>query len=73
MMRRTASHRRLRSATVNTGFETMVPAGFGSKLWVEAGMKVLANIEEMGFPVQGSALVTTDRFIKKITTWCGAR
>jgi len=32
---------------------------------VEAGMKVLANIEEMGFPVQGSALVTTDRFIKK--------
>lgn len=40
---------------------------------VEAGMKVLANIEEMGFPVQASALVTTDRFIKKITTWCGAR
>lgn len=32
---------------------------------VEAGMKVLANIEEMGFPVQGSALVTTDRFIKR--------
>jgi len=32
---------------------------------VEAGMKVLANIEEMGFPVQASALVTTDRFIKK--------
>ena len=32
---------------------------------VEAGMKVLANIEEMNFPVQGSALVTTDRFVKK--------
>ncbi|HEX2229612.1 MAG TPA: ABC transporter substrate-binding protein [Candidatus Binatia bacterium] len=32
---------------------------------VEAGMKILANIEEMNFPVQGSALVTTDRFIKK--------
>ena len=32
---------------------------------VEAGMKVIANIEEMNFPVQGSALVTTDRFIKK--------
>lgn len=32
---------------------------------VEAGMRVLANIEEMSFPVQASALVTTDRFIKK--------
>jgi NitT/TauT family transport system substrate-binding protein len=32
---------------------------------VEAGMKVLANIEEMNFPVQGSALVTTDRLVKK--------
>lgn len=32
---------------------------------VEAGMKILANIEEMNFPVQGSALVTTDRFVKK--------
>lgn len=32
---------------------------------VEAGMKVMANIEEMGFPVQASALVTTDRFIKR--------
>ena len=32
---------------------------------VEAGMRVMANIEEMNFPVQGSALVTTDRFIKK--------
>jgi len=32
---------------------------------VEAGMRVLANIEEMGFPVQASALVTTDRFTKK--------
>jgi NitT/TauT family transport system substrate-binding protein len=32
---------------------------------VEAGMKVMANIEEMNFPVQGSALVTTDRFVKK--------
>ena len=32
---------------------------------VEAGMKVLANIEEMGFTVQASALVTTERFIKK--------
>jgi NitT/TauT family transport system substrate-binding protein len=31
---------------------------------VEGGMKVLANIEEMNFPVQASALVTTDRFIK---------
>jgi ABC-type nitrate/sulfonate/bicarbonate transport system substrate-binding protein len=28
-------------------------------------MKVLANIEEMGFTVQASALVTTERFIKK--------
>jgi ABC-type nitrate/sulfonate/bicarbonate transport system substrate-binding protein len=32
---------------------------------VKAGMKILANIEEMNFPVQGSALVTTDRFVKK--------
>jgi ABC-type nitrate/sulfonate/bicarbonate transport system substrate-binding protein len=32
---------------------------------VEAGMKILANIEEMGFPVQASALVTTERFVKK--------
>ena len=32
---------------------------------VEAGMRVLANIEEMGYPVQASALVTTERFIKK--------
>jgi ABC-type nitrate/sulfonate/bicarbonate transport system substrate-binding protein len=32
---------------------------------VEAGMRVIANIEEMNFPVQGSALVTTDRFVKK--------
>lgn len=31
----------------------------------EAGMRVLANIEEMGFPVQGSALVSTERFVKK--------
>ena len=31
----------------------------------EAGMRVLANIEDMGFPVQASALVSTDRFIKK--------
>lgn len=27
-------------------------------------MRVLANIEDMGFPVQASALVTTDRFTK---------
>ena len=40
---------------------------------VEAGMKVLANIEEMNFPVQGSALITTDRFVKKITTSRDAR
>jgi NitT/TauT family transport system substrate-binding protein len=32
---------------------------------VEAGMRVLANIEEMNFPVQASALVTTERFTKK--------
>jgi len=32
---------------------------------VEGGMRVLANIEDMGFPVQASALVTTDRFTKK--------
>jgi ABC-type nitrate/sulfonate/bicarbonate transport system substrate-binding protein len=32
---------------------------------VEAGMRVMANIEEMNFPVQGSALVTTERFVKK--------
>jgi NitT/TauT family transport system substrate-binding protein len=31
----------------------------------EAGMRVLANIEDMGFPVQASALVSTDRFTKK--------
>ena len=34
---------------------------------VEAGMKIIANIEDMNFPVQGSALVTTERFIKKNT------
>jgi len=32
---------------------------------VEAGMRVLANIEEMGFPVQASALVTTEQFVRK--------
>jgi NitT/TauT family transport system substrate-binding protein len=32
---------------------------------VEAGMRILANIEDMGFPVQASALVTTERFVKK--------
>jgi len=32
---------------------------------VEAGMRVLANIEEMGIPMQASALVTTERFIKR--------
>jgi len=32
---------------------------------VEAGMRVLANIEEMGFPVQASALVSTEQFVKK--------
>jgi NitT/TauT family transport system substrate-binding protein len=32
---------------------------------VENGMRILANIEDMGFPVQASALVTTERFIKK--------
>jgi NitT/TauT family transport system substrate-binding protein len=32
---------------------------------VEAGMRVLANIEDMNFPVQGSAFVTTERFIKR--------
>jgi len=32
---------------------------------VEGGMRVLANIEDMNFPVQASALVTTDRFTKK--------
>ena len=32
---------------------------------VEAGMRILANIEDMGFSVQASALVTTERFIKK--------
>jgi NitT/TauT family transport system substrate-binding protein len=31
---------------------------------MEAGMKVLANMEEMGIPFQASALVTTERFIK---------
>lgn len=31
----------------------------------EAGMRILANIEDMGFPVQASALVTTERFVKK--------
>jgi NitT/TauT family transport system substrate-binding protein len=30
---------------------------------VEAGMRVLANIEEIGFPVQASALVSTERFV----------
>ena len=32
---------------------------------VEAGMRVLANIEDMGFPVQASALVTTERFVAR--------
>ena len=32
---------------------------------VEAGMRVLANMEEMGIPFQNSALVTTQRFIAK--------
>jgi NitT/TauT family transport system substrate-binding protein len=32
---------------------------------VEAGMRVLANIEEMRFPVQASALVTTEQFVRK--------
>lgn len=32
---------------------------------VEAGMRVLANIEEMGFPVQASALVSSEQFVRK--------
>ena len=32
---------------------------------VAAGMRVLANIEEMGFPVQASALVSTEQFVRK--------
>ena len=32
---------------------------------VEAGMTVLANMEEMGIPFQNSALVTTQRYIAK--------
>ena len=32
---------------------------------VEAGMRILANIEEMGFPVQASALVSTEQFVRK--------
>jgi len=32
---------------------------------VEAGMRVLANLEEMGYPVQASALVSTERITKK--------
>ena len=32
---------------------------------VEAGMRTLANMEEMGFPYQSSSLVTTDSFVKK--------
>jgi NitT/TauT family transport system substrate-binding protein len=32
---------------------------------VEAGMRILANMEEMGFPYQSSSLVTTDSFVKK--------
>jgi len=32
---------------------------------VEAGMRVLANMEEMNFPFQSSALVTTEQFVKK--------
>lgn len=32
---------------------------------VEAGMRVLANIEEMGFPVQASALVSTEQFVRR--------
>jgi hypothetical protein len=31
---------------------------------VEAGMRVLANTDNMGFHVQASALVTTDHFTK---------
>ena len=31
----------------------------------EAGMRILANIEDLGLPVQASALVSTERFIKK--------
>ena len=32
---------------------------------VEAGMRVMANMEEMSFPFQSSGLVTTEQFIKK--------
>ena len=32
---------------------------------VEAGMRLLANMEEMGLPYQSSSLVTTDSFVKK--------
>jgi len=35
---------------------------------VEGGMRVLANIEDMNFPVQASALVTTDPSLKRTTT-----
>lgn len=32
---------------------------------VESGMRVLANMEELGFPYQNSALITTQRFAAK--------
>lgn len=31
----------------------------------EAGMRIMANIEEMNFPFQGSALVTTSHFVRE--------
>ena len=53
------------TALVNGSIDATVLNPPLHKRAVEAGMKVLANMEEMGIPFQNSALVTTQRYIAK--------
>ena len=53
------------AALVNGSIDTTVLNPPVHKRAVEAGMRVMANMAEMGIPFQNSALVTTQRFIAK--------
>src|SRR6185503_2012906 len=53
------------AALVNGSIDATVLNPPVHKRAVEAGMKVMANMAEMGIPFQNSALVTTQRYIAK--------
>jgi NitT/TauT family transport system substrate-binding protein len=53
------------TALVNGSIDATVLNPPVHKRAVEAGMRVLANMEEMGIPFQNSALVTTQRYVAK--------